>query len=248
MLDVHPAHHAATTWREFFIHIATIILGLLIAIGLEQTVELFHRASERRALIAELHEECVRNIETLDRDLTSYQQTRTWTLAVIDELNHATPVNGIISVTLPPRETIKPGKAPSRAVWSVAKSNGGVALLPANLAEIYDRVDHQGEEFFLANRQMNLAVIQLGEFQTRVGVELLPGAELHLSVADRDELVRAYAHVLAEQGMCGTWLRTWAATSHAVLDGVQDRDKMDRYFRAGARGQYLLNGYATPKP
>jgi len=52
MLDVHPAHHAATTWRDFFIHIATIVLGLLIAIGLEQTVEYFHHrhlASEARA-------------------------------------------------------------------------------------------------------------------------------------------------------------------------------------------------------
>ena len=29
MLDVHPAHHAASNWRHFFIHIATIILGLL---------------------------------------------------------------------------------------------------------------------------------------------------------------------------------------------------------------------------
>ena len=39
MLDVHPAHHAASTWRDFFIHIITIVIGLLIAIGLEQTVE-----------------------------------------------------------------------------------------------------------------------------------------------------------------------------------------------------------------
>lgn len=39
MLDVHPAHHAASTWRDFFIHIVTIVIGLLIAIGLEQTVE-----------------------------------------------------------------------------------------------------------------------------------------------------------------------------------------------------------------
>jgi hypothetical protein len=42
MLDVHPAHHAATTWRDFFIHIATIVLGLIIAVSLEQTVEYFH--------------------------------------------------------------------------------------------------------------------------------------------------------------------------------------------------------------
>jgi uncharacterized protein (DUF2267 family) len=42
MLDVHPPHHAATTWRDFLIHIATIVLGLLIAVGLEQTIELIH--------------------------------------------------------------------------------------------------------------------------------------------------------------------------------------------------------------
>jgi hypothetical protein len=42
MLDVHPAHHAASSWRDFFIHIITIVLGLLIAIGLEQTVEWLH--------------------------------------------------------------------------------------------------------------------------------------------------------------------------------------------------------------
>jgi hypothetical protein len=54
MLDVHPAHHAASTWRDFFIHIATIVIGLLIAVGLEQTVEYFHHrhlAHEARRLL-----------------------------------------------------------------------------------------------------------------------------------------------------------------------------------------------------
>ena len=54
MLDVHPAHHAASSWKEFFTHIATIVLGLLIAVGLEQTVEYFHHryevAETRKAL------------------------------------------------------------------------------------------------------------------------------------------------------------------------------------------------------
>jgi hypothetical protein len=57
MLDVHPAHHAASTWREFFIHIATIVLGLLIAVGLEQLVEHIHHRIEltdaRKALAIE---------------------------------------------------------------------------------------------------------------------------------------------------------------------------------------------------
>jgi hypothetical protein len=42
MLDVHAPHQSANTWKDFFIHIATIVIGLLIAVGLEQTVEHFH--------------------------------------------------------------------------------------------------------------------------------------------------------------------------------------------------------------
>src|ERR1700728_1601219 len=42
MLDVHAPHHSVHTWKDFFIHIATIVIGLLIAVGLEQTVEHFH--------------------------------------------------------------------------------------------------------------------------------------------------------------------------------------------------------------
>ena len=50
MLDVHPPHHAANNWRDFFIHIAAIVVGLLIAVGLEQTVEAVHQRHQRRVL------------------------------------------------------------------------------------------------------------------------------------------------------------------------------------------------------
>jgi len=57
MLDVHPPHEPAHTWKDFFIHIATIVVGLLIAVGLEQTVEYFHHRIEiketREALVRE---------------------------------------------------------------------------------------------------------------------------------------------------------------------------------------------------
>jgi hypothetical protein len=57
MIDIHAPHEATHTWADFFIHIATIVVGLLIAIGLEQTVEYLHHrhlATEaRRALLSE---------------------------------------------------------------------------------------------------------------------------------------------------------------------------------------------------
>ena len=42
MFDMHPPHESIHTWRDFFIHIATIVVGLCIAVGLEQTAEFFH--------------------------------------------------------------------------------------------------------------------------------------------------------------------------------------------------------------
>jgi hypothetical protein len=57
MLDVHAPHETINTWRSFFIHLATIVIGLLIAVGLEQSVEYFHHRQQvaeiRRSLADE---------------------------------------------------------------------------------------------------------------------------------------------------------------------------------------------------
>jgi len=58
VLDVHPPHVSVHSWKQFFIHLATIVIGLLIAIGLEQTAEYLHHrhqlADARRQLETEL--------------------------------------------------------------------------------------------------------------------------------------------------------------------------------------------------
>ncbi|HSY34742.1 MAG TPA: hypothetical protein VK814_03215 [Acidobacteriaceae bacterium] len=50
MIDIHPPHQSDHTWKDFFIHIGTIAVGILIAIGLEQTVELIHEHHQRTEL------------------------------------------------------------------------------------------------------------------------------------------------------------------------------------------------------
>ena len=60
MLNVHPAQHAASSWKEFFIHIATIVVGLLIAVSLEQTAELIHHRHELAPVGRELGESSAR--------------------------------------------------------------------------------------------------------------------------------------------------------------------------------------------
>jgi len=58
MIEVHPPHEKVHSWTQFFIHIAAITIGLLIAIGLEQMVVYFHHRHQlqeaRRELAVEL--------------------------------------------------------------------------------------------------------------------------------------------------------------------------------------------------
>jgi hypothetical protein len=63
MLDVHPPHAPTHTWRDFLIHIATIVVGLLIAVGLEQSVEYIHHRREIAVTREDLRKERVVNAQ-----------------------------------------------------------------------------------------------------------------------------------------------------------------------------------------
>jgi hypothetical protein len=57
MLEVHAPHQSIHTWKDFLIQLATIVFGLIIAVGLEQSVEAVHRGHEVAALREDLHAE-----------------------------------------------------------------------------------------------------------------------------------------------------------------------------------------------
>jgi hypothetical protein len=146
MLDVHPAHHAATTWRDFFIHIITIVIGLLIAVALEQTVEFFHHRHQRHQLQEDLHNEAEQNLQVIARDLRM-QDLEPW----FDQaMREATEQQGKVRVTLPVPPCL-PGSvgtagiryfAPSQAVWTTAKEGGLVPLLPVEQSRMQARLAH----------------------------------------------------------------------------------------------------------
>jgi hypothetical protein len=87
MLDIHPAHHAANSWKEFFVHIATIVLGLLIAAGLEQTIEYAHHrhlASEARPSIQGSSSRTPPGFNRMEIDSSSISShwKRTWNCSI----------------------------------------------------------------------------------------------------------------------------------------------------------------------
>jgi hypothetical protein len=74
MLDVHPPEHAAHSWRDFFIHIATIVVGLLIAIGLEQSVEWIHHREQVRESRQRIREELEADRTAIETNMARLRQ------------------------------------------------------------------------------------------------------------------------------------------------------------------------------
>ena len=72
-MEVHPPEHSIHNWRDFFVHIGTITIGLLIALGLEGLVEFYHHRELVHTARRDLRNEMLSNSKVLDgdeRDLT----------------------------------------------------------------------------------------------------------------------------------------------------------------------------------
>jgi hypothetical protein len=76
MLDVHPPHSPTHTWKDFFVHIATIVVGLLIAVGLEQTVEAIHHHHQIVEVRQALEEERRENIQRFRTNLKNHLESQ----------------------------------------------------------------------------------------------------------------------------------------------------------------------------
>jgi hypothetical protein len=152
MLDVHSPHEAVHTWKDFFVHIATIVIGLLIAIGLEQTVEVLHHrhqvAETREALRLEL-----------DQNRRAYAgRIREFHRQTAALLNNIIVLRYIQQHSEAPQESL-PGILIWHAVrgdftesaWKTAQQSNVTALMPQDEVRrytlIYDRIEQVAKSF-----------------------------------------------------------------------------------------------------
>jgi hypothetical protein len=144
MLDVHPARHAAGSWKEFSIHIATIVLGLLIALCLEQTVEYFHHRRE----VAQVREELRDEREANKRSFTKETNNWRWETAELENnlmvLDYMQKHPGTVDEKLPGSLVWSHDSAPrSQAVWDAAKNSGVASLMSREEVERYEDTYNQ---------------------------------------------------------------------------------------------------------
>ncbi|MEI9980976.1 MAG: hypothetical protein WDN23_18615 [Edaphobacter sp.] len=152
MLEVHPPHHALNTWRDFFIHITTIVIGLLIAIGLEQSVEALHNRQQRFALEHDLRVEAAKNLRLFALDDVFYDDK---TVRLTSLRRYVEDLRGRRLQKFPPSNQPVPDIGspifwfPTISVWKTAKEGMFLSLLPRDEVAMF-------EEVYFENHRMRL--------------------------------------------------------------------------------------------
>ncbi len=229
MLDVHPPHHAATTWRDFFIHIATIVVGLCIAVGLEQTVEFFHHRHQRHQLEENLRDEAQRNIGRIQANQKSFAAYMAWFQDVLKAGREATPSAGFVTFVIPARANPPSALRPLDNVWPAAKASGMVDVLPREEIETFGRVNSYAEQAETAVEARTAGRTAENAVLNRLGLALAPGATLSMAPEERDELMRAVALHMEGYRQLAIADAIWEGSSDAVLHRVRSPDEMAPY-------------------
>jgi hypothetical protein len=189
MLDVHPPHTPTHTWRDFFIHIATIVIGLLIAVALEQTVEHLHHRSQAREAEESLHRESIANRALVQHDYLAIDEAHRLIRLNMASIATALASPGKATYHLTPylQSTYIP--SPTDTSWLALRDNNLLGIVPGNLAAGYAKVELMGSLTAVENRNV---------MQSRQAVQAL----LHLrddpsqlSVDELERLLLAFSQL-----------------------------------------------------
>ena len=151
MIDVHAPHEPIHGWRDFFLHLTTITIGLLIALSLEGLVEWQHHRHLVHEAEASLHAEIQNNAKDMPgviADLHKQQNDLKNDIVVLDYLqkNRKMPEKSHMGVTF-------------RIVsfddvsWKTAQTTTALSYMPYARAQEYADIYNTQSELFAAEQQ-----------------------------------------------------------------------------------------------
>ena len=229
MLDVHVPHKSAHTFADFCIHIATIVVGLLIAVGLEQAVESVHHHAERKHLERDLLEEAEERVRVTPGNLRSHEASTMWLRESLTAAQKANPSGGVLVFVLPPESLAVPNTEPHTATWAAAKASGTVEVLPRLEIEAWERVDYFGQHSRSDAEKANEAYRILMAKCDRLGISLKPGHKVAIKSGDLDQLLEGISNLIEATESLQQADRVLAAVSEATLHGALSNDAMNAY-------------------
>jgi hypothetical protein len=226
MIDIHPPQTSDHTWKDFFIHIGTIAVGILIAIGLEQTVELLHEHHQR----IELRKAANTDARLYLRDVDQNREANTRQVEdltdrirqVRETIAHDHPLAAPAYRPALPIETLRLGN------FAAARSSGLIHLLSEDeINSVSDAEVGIIKSEALKERAQEVATKRIA-FEQRFQTNFPSGPFdfSHITPAQLDE----YLGLLIEERVRRTETLAYLELMHrgaqAYLDGQRDLEKL----------------------
>jgi Skp family chaperone for outer membrane proteins len=189
VLDVHPPNEPVHGWRDFFVHIATITIGLLIALSLERCVEWKHH----RNLVHEAEESLREEIKTNAQELAgALDEVKTEQKSLKEDV---AVMNRIIAN---PKKVNSENMTVNFRVrsfhdvsWRTAQSTGAVSYMTYREAQKYADIYSQQGEIAEAERQaVRDTTVAVGPFLNLKKGEPNPGGDEAVKIKDHFEILQ----------------------------------------------------------
>ena len=163
MIDVHPPHEPIHGWRDFLLHLATITIGLLIALSLEGFVEWQHHRHLVHEAEASLRAEIKSNesaLQSVLADVHKQQNILKQDVVVLDQLIKDPKTNNHQQMSLSYRLV-----GFDDVSWKTAQNTGALAYMPYARAQEYAGIYSLQEELDAAQKQgVRDAILGIGLF------------------------------------------------------------------------------------
>jgi hypothetical protein len=227
MLDVHPPHSPTHTWRDFFIHVGTICVGLLIAIGLEQTVEAIHHHHQRHQLEHDLAVEAENNLELMRLDEQYFLKADKVLAEARSSIANAQATTAV-DVSAIVRDTHV--YYPDQPVWNTAREGALINLLPRPEAAKFDLVYTQQGIMTEHWHAYTNSMFALEDFSLRFRPTADAPLDLsRMSTEDRREYIVLLANVQGQIDRFRMFTRyAHDVTEAAIHSGDDDRDAFQK--------------------
>jgi len=202
-VEVHPPHGPIRSVKEFLVHLLAITIGLLIALGLEASVEWVHH----RRLVREARENIFQEIRDNERNVAEELN------ALPTEKSYLRKTLDTVSEPLSQRQTESNGDFKwsfarlNASGWEAALSTGAVVHMSYQEARRYSELYALQ---LLFNENMDRYVQKRGEMYALLSLTKEPGKpapDLELEAGKRSiaeeivigDFLREIGHTLAEQ-------------------------------------------------
>ncbi len=160
-MEIHAPHEPILSFREFLVHLSMVTVGILIALGLEQSVEAYHHHELAEEARANMTTEIADNKRELDNHLSGLdkiEKQRDDDLKVIDQLlahQHLHELSIGLGFS---------GPTLNSASWTTASSVGALAYME------YGTVKQFAEAYKLQDLYEHLQNDEINDVQKGVGM------------------------------------------------------------------------------